>query len=110
MNWLTARGIEARRIVLHGNKDQGDVWTALGINIEAKNCRTMSLGQWVDEAKVESVNAGRPVVVCHKRVGKGDPGESFVSMPLTQFVALIGMPDSSATQSGQSCDDGSHEH
>lgn len=89
VNYLTERGVEARRIVLHGSKDQGDVWSDLGVSFEAKNCRTMSLGAWVDEAKAETVNAGRPVVVFHKRIGKGDPGESFVSMSLAQFVALI---------------------
>lgn len=89
VNYLIERGIDARRLPLSGSKDQGDVWSDLGVSFEAKNCRAMSLAAWVDEARVETENAGRPVVVFHKRVGKGNPGESYVTMTLDQFLALL---------------------
>lgn len=87
VKYLTERGIEARRIVLHGSKDEGDVWTPT-LSFEVKNCRTMALAQWVDEATVEWINAGRPVVVCHKRVGKGSPGDWYVTTTLDDFLGL----------------------
>ena len=87
--WLRDRGLYATRIVLHGSKDEGDIDTGNGWNLEAKNCRTMALGQWVDEALVESGNAGRPVAVVHKRIGKGDPGAAFVTMTLDQFARHV---------------------
>jgi hypothetical protein len=89
VTYLAGRGLDARRIVLHGNKDEGDIDTGAGWNLEAKNVRTMALGQWVGEADVESVNAGRPVAVVAKRVGKGDPGEAYVVMPLRVFVSSV---------------------
>jgi hypothetical protein len=90
VNWFTAHGIAARRLPLAGNKDQGDIevlhW---GLNVEAKNCRALSLAQWCAEADVETQNAGRPVVVVAKRVGKGDPGEAYVIMPLRRLYRLM---------------------
>ena len=74
--------------MLHGNKDQGDI-DAGPWNLEAKNVRSMALGQWVAEADAESVNAGKPVAVVAKRIGKGDPGEAYVVMPLRVFVASV---------------------
>ena len=97
VNWLIERGIEARRLPLTGSKDQGDVWTP-ALSFECKNVRSMALGQWVEEAKAESVNAGRPVVVFHQRIGRGDPGESFVSMTLAQFVSLVALSGSAPSQ------------
>lgn len=104
VNWFTAQGIEARRLPLTGNKDRGDVEVpAWGINIEAKNCRAISLAQWVAEADVETANADRPVVVVAKRVGRTDPGEAYVIMPLRRLFRLRQFCDPSpAVQSGQS--------
>lgn len=74
----------AKRIVLHGNKDVGDI--DIGeFNLEAKNCNTLSLAAWVHEAQVESANAGKPVVVVAKRKGITDPGQSYVVMTLENF-------------------------
>jgi hypothetical protein len=102
VDWLREQGFAAaRRIVLHGNKDQGDVDTGVGWNLECKNCRTMTLGPWVVEADVETVNAGHPVIVVAKRIGKSDPGEAYVIMPLRVFTEAVLRPSQSA-QSGQS--------
>lgn len=101
--WLQEHGfIYARRIALAGNKDQGDVDTGVAWNLECKNVRTMALGQWVAEADVESVNAGRPVAVVVKRIGKGDPGEAYVVMPLRVFAAQVLPAASYLSLSGQS--------
>ncbi len=88
VRWFEERGVAARRIVLHGNKDRGDI-DAGAWNLEAKNVRALALSQWVEEAKVESINAGKPVAVVVKRVGKSDPGESYVVMPLALFTEQV---------------------
>jgi hypothetical protein len=50
----------------------------------------MSLGVWVAEAEVEAENLGVSYgVVVHKRRGKTDPGEQFVTMPLRTFLEFV---------------------
>lgn len=95
--YLRSLGLDARRLVLMGNKDQGDVDTGAGWHLETKNCRTLALSEWVAEADVESANSGKPVAVVAKRVGRGDPGEAYVVMPLRTFARFVLLP-----QSGQS--------
>lgn len=91
VNWLAERGVAARRLPLAGTKDAGDIavdqWA---VNLEAKNCRTLTLAAWVAEADAESVHAGRPVLVVAKRVGKGSPGEAYVVTPLRVLAELLG--------------------
>lgn len=91
VNWLIDNGFEAaRRIALAGSKDTGDIDTGRGVNLEAKNCKTITLAGWVEEAEQESRNAnGRPVVTVIKRRGKGSPGEAYVVMPLKRFVNFL---------------------
>lgn len=106
VNYLTELGYDAERQVLKGNKDEGDIRVRLatngdGFNIEAKNVRTMALGQWVDEAVVEAANAGRPCVVVHKRHGKGQGGDQFVSMRLSDFLGWFARKDPSLFGSDQ---------
>lgn len=108
VNWFKAQGIEARRLPLAGNKDEGDVEVpSWGIGIEAKNCKALSLAQWVAEADVETMNADRPVVVVAKRVGKTDPGEAYVVMPLRRLFRIMELLRPS--QSGQSDQSGTVE-
>lgn len=91
VNWLAEHGVAARRLPLAGTKDAGDIAVdAWGLNLEAKNCRTLALGAWVGEADAESVHAGRPVLVLAKRVGKGSPGEAYVVTPLRVLAQLLG--------------------
>lgn len=83
-----AEGIDAKRIVLHGNKDQGDIDVG-EYNIEAKNCNAISLGTWIKEAEVEAVNAGKPVVVVAKRKGITDPAKSYVITTLDTWIKMV---------------------
>lgn len=92
--YLRGLGLNARRLVLMGSKDQGDVDTGAGWHLETKNCRTLALSEWVAEADVESANSGKPVAVVAKRVGKGDHGESYVVMPLRVFARYVLLPQS----------------
>jgi len=84
----------ADRRVKSGAKDKGDVG---GIHahgqrvvVEAKNTAKINLGTWAGEAEVERVNddalAG---VICHKRHGKGQAADQWVTMTLRDFAALI---------------------
>lgn len=88
VRWFEAKGIDAKRIVLHGNKDQGDVETE-EFNVEAKNCNAISLSTWIAEADAESTNAGKPVVVVAKRKGTTDPGKAYVVTTLDRFTEMM---------------------
>lgn len=94
VNYLAERGIDARRKVLAGANDEGDIdvgppGRGNGLTLEVKNCRTYAFGAWVDEAQVEATNAGRTCFVVAKRNGKGDPGEAFVVLKLSQLADLL---------------------
>lgn len=88
--YLSGAGFpNVERRALTGSQDQGDV-AGLPVVIEAKNCKAMSLGTWVDEAVVEAFNAGVAVgVVWHHRRGKSSPGDGFVTMRGEDFVTLL---------------------
>lgn len=96
---LTDSGYDAERQVLHGNKDEGDIRVRQGrgqdFNIEAKCVKATSLGTWVDESRVEAEHAGRPCIVVHKRRGKGQAMDQFVTMRLGDFLAWFAPVDPS---------------
>lgn len=84
------------RMPLRGGHDRGDiagVRTILGekVVIECKNHNRLELAQWVKEAEAERGNADAKVaVVVHKRRGKGDPGDQYVTLTLRDFAILLG--------------------
>jgi hypothetical protein len=78
------------RRTLGGSKDRGDIAGLPGVVVEAKDCRTVTLGPWLDEAEVEKTNDKADVgVVWLKRPRKTDPGAAFVVMSGAQFVELL---------------------
>lgn len=82
------------RRVLGGVNDRGDISNVrfLGhkIVIEAKNVAAMSLGAWVEEAHVEAGNDDALLgVVVHKRRGKGQAADQFVTLTLDDFATLL---------------------
>src|SRR5699024_6910109 len=76
-----------------GSKDRGDIagLRHLGqrIVVECKNTSRTNLGTWMNEAHTAMGNddAGAAVVI-HKRHGKGQPGDQWVTLTLADFVAL----------------------
>lgn len=84
------------RMPLHGKGDRGDiagVRTVLGekVTVECKNHNRLELAQWVKEAETERGNAdAHAAVVIHKRRGKGDPGDQYVTMTLRDLAVLLG--------------------
>lgn len=82
------------RRVKTGAKDRGDIGGLRHMGgrvvVECKDVAKLALSQWVGEAEIERGNddalAG---LVVHKRRGKGDPGDQFVTLTLRDLVALL---------------------
>lgn len=91
VTYLRARGIDAHRHPPHGTKDVGDILIpGSGVVIEVKNCKSMDLAGWVDETATETANAGADLgVVWHKRRGKSDPADWYVTMTGAEFLYLL---------------------
>lgn len=82
------------RRVKAGSNDKGDIG---GVRVhgqrlvlECKNTSRINLGGWITEAHTEAGNddalAG---VIVHKRHGKGQPGDQWVTMTVNDLIALI---------------------
>lgn len=77
-----------------GSKDRGDIGglrhMGQRIVIECKNTARTNLGVWATEAETERGNddAGAALVI-HKRHGKGQAGDQWVTCTLADLVALI---------------------
>lgn len=91
VNYLRTAGfIQAERRTLGGAKDRGDIAGIPGTVIEVKNCARQELGAWIAEAELERDNDRASLgVVWHKRRGKGNPADWFVTMSGAQFTALL---------------------
>lgn len=84
--------IERRR--QGGIKDRGDIagLRHMGgrIVVECKNTTRLDLAQWAKEADIERGNddalAG---IIAHKRHGRPAPGDQWVTMTLSNLVALL---------------------
>lgn len=82
------------RRVKNGAKDRGDIagLRHLGhrIVLECKNTAKIALGGWATEAEVERGNddalAG---LIIHKRHGKGQPQDQWVTLTVGELVALL---------------------
>ena len=78
----------------HGGKDRGDIsgFRHMGarIVVEVKNTSRINLAGWAAEAEVERGNDDATVgMVVHKRHGRGDPADQWVTMTLADLVALV---------------------
>lgn len=96
--YLTARGVDARRLRQHGKYDHGDLqvvdadgdaWT-----IEAKkrnhDPRPGEIDAWAEEARTEADHAGTPFwCVVVKRHGKTDPGLAWLYLPVRTLLDCL---------------------
>lgn len=92
VNYLSASGLSARRKVLSGRYDQGDIEVSHipELIIEAKNEKTYKLAEWVKEANAEAKNADVKFgVVWMHQTGKSDPADGFVVMSGATFMELL---------------------
>lgn len=82
------------RRVRNGNKDRGDI---AGVRLhgqrlvlECKNTSRINLGPWMAETDTERGNddalAG---LIIHKRHGKGDPLDQWVTFTVRELVAIL---------------------
>ncbi len=90
---------DAHRVVKTGARDEGDVWLPIGDGmvhvLQCKNCVTTELAEWVDDAEEQARNvnaSGRSAIsfaVVHKRRGKGDMAEQYVTTKLGEYLANL---------------------
>lgn len=70
--------------------DRGDIAGMPGVVVEVKNCARTDLAGWLDEAVLEQANDGADYgLVWHKRSGRGDAGDWYVTMTPAQAVRLL---------------------
>ena len=80
----------AERRALSGAQDKGDISGVLDWVLECKNHKEISLSEFVDEAITERENAGAKYGAAIVKRARRGVAESYVVMPLYQFVRLIG--------------------
>jgi Holliday junction resolvase len=80
----------AERRALKGNLDCGDISGVAGVCLEVKNQKAQDLAGWVEELKVEIINAkANTGAVIHKRKGKTDVAEWYATMPVDIYLDLL---------------------
>lgn len=91
VDFLTRHGFpHAERRALNGALDKGDIAGIPGVVIEAKNCKTITLGAFVDEANRERDNAAACIGVAWvKRRGKASAADGYVVMDGPTFLTLL---------------------
>lgn len=97
VDWLRANGFpDARREVLHGAKDAGDIggvtWRGMPVVIEAKDCRQQRHVAWLNEAEDERKNADAAIafVVSHRKgCGVARFGENDCLIDLRHLSDLL---------------------
>lgn len=91
-DYLQQQGVDCDRIPAGATNDVGDIFTydKSWPAIQVKNHKTLQLGVWVTEAQQQAANANRATsIVVHKRKGKGDAGQWYVTTTLEDFVNLM---------------------
>jgi hypothetical protein len=80
---------EIRRLAPAGIADTGDLGGIVGLTVQVKAQHQLKLAAWVDQAATQAQRAGTDhYVVVHRRWGKGNPGQWYVTMPLANFAPL----------------------
>lgn len=88
--YIAAGATHAERRALSGILDRGDIAGIPGVVTEVKNVSRDGLPGWLDEAEVERVNDGALLaVVWHKRRGKANPLDWFVTMSGRQWLTVL---------------------
>lgn len=91
VDFLRAHGWpHAERRATRGHRDGGDIAGIPGVCIEIKDQGKMELGTWVNEAKIEALQADADLgMVWHKRRGMADAGGWYVTMDGATFARLL---------------------
>ncbi len=85
---------QARRSPAAGNQDVGDIYIPgeERFVLECKNVKATDLSGWLAEAREEADRANGTAsgaVVVHKRRGKGDAFDQYVTLTLGDFLDLV---------------------
>lgn len=101
VKWLHANGYpDARRQVLTGSRDQGDLWVTPGVIAEVKvragaagvgQPGEVELARWMAETEAERRHANASLaVLIVKRCGTTDPGRWFAYIPASSLAHIFG--------------------
>jgi hypothetical protein len=75
---------------LHGNKDRGDIAGLIGVMIEAKNEKTITLAQYANEVETQTANDNASIGAAWiKRPRHTDPGKGYVLIDGATFTQLL---------------------
>lgn len=88
--WLCENGFpDVERRALQGTLDKGDIAGIAGVVLELKNCRTIDLAGWIDEAVKEKANAKAKIgAVIFPRRNYGTD-RAYVVMEMQQFAQML---------------------
>lgn len=90
VNYLKAWFAHVERRTTEGKYDRGDINLSPAVVIEVKNQKTMKLSEWIGELNTEMGNSMAMLGgVWHKRVGKTDPGQWYVTMDGNTFKEFL---------------------
>lgn len=97
LRYLESEGFNVHRNALSGALDCGDLTVSMWegkLIIEVKNEKRMALAEYVDEAETEALNAKANFgVVWHKRRGKGQAADHYVTMSGKTFIKILELVD-----------------
>lgn len=69
--------------------DVGDIDGLLGWTLELKNCKTMDLAGWVDEAECERIQGRQPYAAVIAKRRNRPVGSAYVVLTLESFARLL---------------------
>lgn len=80
--------VETSRAARGGYQSGADIVGDFPMVIEVKNQARIDLAGWWAQAEYQA--NGKPAVVIHKRVGKSNPAEWWVTMDLQTLLRMLG--------------------
>lgn len=99
VNYLRAEFPKSAHLIerraLHGTQDRGDIaglhfTEAAPVILEVKNCKALTLAEWMKELAAEKKNAGAVAgAVIAKKRGTTNPAEWYAILPLEDLVELL---------------------
>lgn len=89
VRYLISEGydVQTSRAARGGYQSGEDIIGDFPASIEVKNQVKLDLAGWWAQAQYQA--KGRPAVVVHKRVGKADPAEWWVTMDVATLIRLL---------------------
>jgi hypothetical protein len=90
IEYLRSEGYTVDRTRAGWSDDRGDIHGIEGVVLECKNHKTLAIPAWLEELRIEMVNAGCDMgAVVHKRRGSQEGGEQYATLPLKLFIKLL---------------------